>query len=66
MRDSGQKAGRNSLKNFFSDQQQDNAADNCVVATPRGSCILICHQDKAQELKKVITALNENSYEEIL
>ncbi|HHW28195.1 MAG TPA: NTP transferase domain-containing protein [Syntrophomonadaceae bacterium] len=36
-----------------------------IVVENEGS-ILICHKDKAQDLKKVITALNENGYKEIL
>jgi len=36
-----------------------------IVVEDEGS-ILICHKDKAQDLKKVITALNENGYKEIL
>ncbi|MEG3069381.1 MAG: hypothetical protein RQM95_14730 [Syntrophaceticus schinkii] len=36
-----------------------------IVVESEGS-ILICHKQKAQELKKVITALQENGYKEIL
>jgi mannose-1-phosphate guanylyltransferase len=36
-----------------------------IVVEDEGS-ILICHKKKAQELKKVINALQENGYKEIL
>ena len=39
--------------------------DNLIVVEDEGS-ILICHKQKAQELKKVIKALQENGYKEIL
>lgn len=38
---------------------------NLIVVEGEGS-ILICHKRKAQELKKVISALQENGYKEIL